>query len=120
MGQVRFGEVNLTEGDLVLKESRKGGQRLLPFPPSTCRQGRKDISPLTPMLCQTQRSTCVGSPSLLQKGTLSNMGTLQQRICRVEMVIAISEGHVVFRAGKGGWREGGGEVCVEERREGEW
>lgn len=48
------------------------------------------------------------------------MGTLQQRICRVEMVIAISEGHVVFRAGKGGWREGGGEVCVEERREGEW
>lgn len=33
MGQVGFGEVNLTEGDLVLKESRKGGQRLLPFPP---------------------------------------------------------------------------------------
>lgn len=33
MGQVRFGEVNPTAGDLVLKESRKGGQRLLPFPP---------------------------------------------------------------------------------------
>lgn len=33
VGQVRFGEVNLTEGDLVLKEFRKGGQRLLPFPP---------------------------------------------------------------------------------------